>query len=164
LVPQGDSVLPAGGKEARYHKAADSAEFITQRLGVLQIRCIKPLREPAVHWGQQVIGVLALLLGLPQAGQAGGGAEFPGFGLLAAGNVDDRESVCLLSRDLLTHGAEDRQVPVKDARALFNAVGSKDKTFKLFTANEGGSQHCQRDNLSLGVTYICDWLQEKLAS
>jgi dienelactone hydrolase len=65
---------------------------------------------------------------------------------------------------LLTHGAEDRQVPVKDARALFNAVGSKDKTFKLFTAKEGGSQHCQRDNLSLGVTYIGDWLQEKLAT
>jgi dipeptidyl aminopeptidase/acylaminoacyl peptidase len=65
---------------------------------------------------------------------------------------------------LLTHGAEDRQVPVKDARALFNAVGSTDKTFKLFTAKEGGSQHCQRDNLSLGVTYIGDWLQEKLAT
>jgi dipeptidyl aminopeptidase/acylaminoacyl peptidase len=63
---------------------------------------------------------------------------------------------------LLTHGAEDRQVPVRDARALFNAVGSPDKTFKLFRIAEGGSQHCQRDNLSLGVTYISDWLQEKL--
>lgn len=63
---------------------------------------------------------------------------------------------------LLTHGAEDRQVPVRDARALFNAVGSQDKTFKLFRVAEGGSQHCQRDNLSLGVTYISDWLQAKL--
>jgi dipeptidyl aminopeptidase/acylaminoacyl peptidase len=65
---------------------------------------------------------------------------------------------------LLTHGADDKQVPVRDARALFNAVGSKDKTFKLFRATEGGAQHCQRDNLSLGVTYICDWLREKLVT
>jgi dipeptidyl aminopeptidase/acylaminoacyl peptidase len=65
---------------------------------------------------------------------------------------------------LLTHGADDKQVPVRDARALFNAVGSKDKTFKLFRATEGGAQHCQRDNLSLGVTYISDWLREKLLS
>jgi dipeptidyl aminopeptidase/acylaminoacyl peptidase len=63
---------------------------------------------------------------------------------------------------LLTHGEEDKQVPVKDARALFDAVGSQDKTFKLFSTEEGGSQHCQRDNVSLGITFICDWLQEKL--
>jgi len=65
---------------------------------------------------------------------------------------------------LLTHGEEDKQVPVKDAQALFDAVGSEDKTFKLFSIKEGGSQHCQRDNLSLGVTYICDWLQKKLCN
>ncbi len=64
---------------------------------------------------------------------------------------------------LLTHGAEDKQIPLRDARALFNAVGSKDKTFKLFRVKEGGAQHCQRDHLSLGVTYIYDWLREKLA-
>ena len=53
-------------------------------------------------------------------------------------------------------------MPTRDARKLFNAVGSKDKTLKIFTVREGGSQHCQRDNLSLGVTYIADWLMEKL--
>jgi dienelactone hydrolase len=63
---------------------------------------------------------------------------------------------------LLTHGIDDKQVPTSDARKLFKAVGSKDKTLKIFTVKEGGSQHCQRDNLSLGVTYIADWLQEKL--
>ena len=63
---------------------------------------------------------------------------------------------------LLTHGIDDKQVPTSDARKLFNAVGSKDKTLKIFTVKEGGSQHCQRDNLSLGVTYIADWLMEKL--
>ncbi len=63
---------------------------------------------------------------------------------------------------LLTHGAEDKQIPLRDARALYKAVGSKDKTLKIFTVAEGGAQHCQRDNVSLGTTYIFDWLQEKL--
>jgi dipeptidyl aminopeptidase/acylaminoacyl peptidase len=63
---------------------------------------------------------------------------------------------------LVTHGEEDTQIPLADARALLRAVGSKDKTLKVFTAEEGGAQHCQRDNLSLGVTYIADWLADRL--
>ncbi len=63
---------------------------------------------------------------------------------------------------LLVHGADDSQVPTKEARLLFKAVGSKDKTLKIFTVKEGGAQHCQRDNMSLGTTYIFDWLKEKL--
>jgi Prolyl oligopeptidase family len=63
---------------------------------------------------------------------------------------------------LLTHGAEDEQVPMADAQALFDAVGSTDKTFRVFTAKEGGSQHCQRDYLTHGATVIFDWLAEKL--
>lgn len=63
---------------------------------------------------------------------------------------------------LLTHGAEDEQVPLKDAHTLFNAIGSKDKTFRIFDAEEGGAQHCQRDYLTLVCTTIADWLVEKL--
>jgi dienelactone hydrolase len=63
---------------------------------------------------------------------------------------------------LLTHGADDEQVPMADANALFEAIGSKDKTFRVFTTEEGGSQHCQRDNLTAGNTAIFDWLAEKL--
>jgi fermentation-respiration switch protein FrsA (DUF1100 family) len=63
---------------------------------------------------------------------------------------------------LLTHGADDEQIPMADARALFTAVGSADKTFRVFTAEEGGAQHCQRDYLTLGNTAIFDWLAEKL--
>ncbi len=65
---------------------------------------------------------------------------------------------------LLAHGVDDTQIPMRDARALFNAVGSKDKTFKIFTVAEGGAQHCMRDNMTLGTTYIYDWLQEKLGA
>jgi dienelactone hydrolase len=63
---------------------------------------------------------------------------------------------------LLLHGAEDEQVPVADARALFDAVGSEDKTLRIFTADEGGAQHCQTDQLTIATTTIADWLQEKL--
>ncbi|MFC1492061.1 alpha/beta hydrolase family protein [Nitrospinota bacterium] len=63
---------------------------------------------------------------------------------------------------LLTHGAGDWRVPTREARALLRAVGSKDKTLRIFTVKEGGAQHCQGDNMSLGATYVFDWLQEKL--
>lgn len=63
---------------------------------------------------------------------------------------------------LLTHGTEDEQVSLQDAHKLFNALGSKDKTIRIFDAGEGGAQHCQRDYLTLVCTTIADWLVEKL--
>ncbi len=63
---------------------------------------------------------------------------------------------------LLVHGEDDQQIPLKEARALFHGVGSKDKTFKVFTASEGGAQHCQMDNVPLGTAFIHDWLRKKL--
>ena len=63
---------------------------------------------------------------------------------------------------LLTHGAEDAQVSMAEAQKLFDAIGAKDKTFRVFTAEEGGAQHCQRDYLTLVCDVIADWLEEKL--
>jgi dipeptidyl aminopeptidase/acylaminoacyl peptidase len=63
---------------------------------------------------------------------------------------------------LLLHGSEDAQVSMADAQKLFGAIGSKDKTLRIFTPEEGGAQHCQRDYLTLAVDTICDWLEEKL--
>jgi fermentation-respiration switch protein FrsA (DUF1100 family) len=60
------------------------------------------------------------------------------------------------------HGAEDEQVPLADAQALYNACGAKDKTLRVFTAEEGGAQHCQRDYLTLGVATMWDWFEDKL--
>ncbi len=64
-----------GQLQHEFHSRSAS-QFVEQRLRVLQIRRIKPLGEPLVHRGQQVIGVLALVLGLPQASEAGGGFRF----------------------------------------------------------------------------------------
>ncbi|HEV7801802.1 MAG TPA: alpha/beta hydrolase [Burkholderiales bacterium] len=63
---------------------------------------------------------------------------------------------------LIVHGAEDEQVPLADAQALYNASGSKDKTLRVFTAEEGGAQHCQRDYLTLVVATMWDWFEDKL--
>lgn len=63
---------------------------------------------------------------------------------------------------LLTHGTEDKQVPMAEAQKLFDAVGSKDKTFRIFTPEEGGAQHCQRDYLIAVCDTIGDWLHDKL--
>ena len=63
---------------------------------------------------------------------------------------------------LLLHGEEDAQIPMEDAQALYNAVGSQDKTLRVFTVEEGGAQHCTRDHFTLGITTIADWLAEKL--
>jgi len=63
---------------------------------------------------------------------------------------------------LLVHGANDEQIPLAHAQALYDACGSKDKTFRVFTAEEGGSQHCQRDYLTLVVAEMWDWFEDKL--
>jgi dienelactone hydrolase len=63
---------------------------------------------------------------------------------------------------LVTHGEQDEQVPLADAEALFKASGSPDKTLRVFTAEEGGSQHCQRDYPSIGTAAMFDWLKAKL--
>jgi hypothetical protein len=63
---------------------------------------------------------------------------------------------------LITHGAEDEQVPLADAEALYKASGSSDRTLRVFTAEEGGAQHCQRDLPSIATAVMFDWLKEKL--
>ena len=60
---------------------------------------------------------------------------------------------------LMVHGEGDEQIPLAVAQQCFNAVGSKNKTFKLFTREEGGYHHCQIDNASIGVAAMWDWLE-----
>ena len=61
---------------------------------------------------------------------------------------------------LVVHGADDRVVPPEAARQLYDAVGSKKKTLKIFTAADGGAEHVQVDNRQVGVDYIADWIDE----
>jgi dipeptidyl aminopeptidase/acylaminoacyl peptidase len=63
---------------------------------------------------------------------------------------------------LMLHGEGDEQIPLTEARKCFDAVGAKDKTFKLFTRDEGGYHHCQIDNQSICSAYMWDWLERVL--
>jgi dienelactone hydrolase len=59
---------------------------------------------------------------------------------------------------LVVHGENDRIVPVAEARTLYERVGSNRKHIKIFTAQEGGAEHCQVDHRQQGIDYIGDWL------
>jgi dienelactone hydrolase len=63
---------------------------------------------------------------------------------------------------LLVHGEGDQQIPLEVAETCFAAVGSKDKTLKVFTREEGGFHHCQNDNVTLGTNFIWDWAVDVL--
>jgi len=63
---------------------------------------------------------------------------------------------------LVCWGEEDKLTPREIAHQLYDGVGSQDKTLKIFTAAEGGAEHCQVDNRQVGTDYIADWLTERL--
>lgn len=63
---------------------------------------------------------------------------------------------------LMVHGEGDQQIPLAVAQRCFDAVGSKRKTMKVFSRDEGGYQHCQIDNASIGIAYMWDWLEDVL--
>jgi len=63
---------------------------------------------------------------------------------------------------LVTHGGNDSITPAECAHQLYAAVGSQDRTLRIFTAEEGGAEHCQGDNRQLGSNYVADWLASRL--
>lgn len=63
---------------------------------------------------------------------------------------------------LVMHGAEDQQVLMEDARAMYAAIGSADKEMVVFTGENGGAAHTQFDN-HLPALHVCaDWIARKL--
>ncbi|WP_161139939.1 alpha/beta hydrolase [Propylenella binzhouense] len=65
---------------------------------------------------------------------------------------------------LVVHGEDDPLVPIDSVRRLHAEAGSADKTLKIFSAEEGGSQHCQVDDRQAGVDFIADWLADRWLS
>jgi dienelactone hydrolase len=63
---------------------------------------------------------------------------------------------------LVLHGADDNQIPVEQAHHVYETAGSQVKELKVFSAEEGGSAHCQNDNRVLAHNYIGDWLVDVL--
>jgi alpha-beta hydrolase superfamily lysophospholipase len=63
---------------------------------------------------------------------------------------------------LVTHGANDRVVPAENAQKLYDALGSKRKALRVFTAEDGGAEHAHVDNRQAGVDFVADWIAANL--
>jgi len=63
---------------------------------------------------------------------------------------------------LVTHGGNDRVVPLQNAQKLYDAVGSKKKTIKIFTTEEGGAEHAHVDNRQVGIDFAADWIADNM--
>ena len=64
---------------------------------------------------------------------------------------------------LITHGGADRLMSVEGAKRLFAALGSADKTLKIYDdSNAGGAIHCSHDDWAHNLPFMLDWLEERL--
>lgn len=63
---------------------------------------------------------------------------------------------------LVMHGAEDQQVLMEDAKAMYEAIGSADKEMVVFTGENGGAAHTQFDNHLPALQVCADWIARKL--
>jgi dienelactone hydrolase len=63
---------------------------------------------------------------------------------------------------LVMHGEGDQQIPLALAEKLYAASGSKQKTLKVFSREEGGFHHCQVDDVTIGIHYMWDWIGDVL--
>jgi len=66
---------------------------------------------------------------------------------------------------LVTHGANDRQIPVEYASAQYEAaVNSLHRELKFFTEREGGVEHVSADNMTAATSFISDWIGDMFSS
>ena len=64
---------------------------------------------------------------------------------------------------LITHGENDRQVPVEEAIDVYEeAVNSADCSLKIFTQAEGGVEHVNFDNPGVVIDYMADWIEDHI--
>ncbi len=62
---------------------------------------------------------------------------------------------------LITHGGNDRQIPLRYAQQSFDeATNSPKRELKIFGEREGGVEHCSADNMEPARSYIADWIGE----
>jgi fermentation-respiration switch protein FrsA (DUF1100 family) len=65
---------------------------------------------------------------------------------------------------LIVHGEHDTGFPVAEAEAALAAAASKDKTLRVFTVEEGGSEHVNADDPDPARQLIADWFARHLGT
>jgi alpha-beta hydrolase superfamily lysophospholipase len=63
---------------------------------------------------------------------------------------------------LIVHGTNDRAVPVEEARLVFDAAASTEKTLRVFSTTEGGCEHVGADDPDPTRQFIADWIVDNL--
>jgi alpha-beta hydrolase superfamily lysophospholipase len=63
----------------------------------------------------------------------------------------------------IVHGENDRHAPPSEAHRLMDAVSSRHKRLRVFTAAEGGAAHVNLDRPEPALSMICDWMQDRLS-
>src|SRR5690349_10196152 len=64
---------------------------------------------------------------------------------------------------LIAHGAGDRQIPFEYAHQSYDqAVASPKRELRVFTAEEGATEHIRLDHLPHVSTFIADWVADTL--
>jgi alpha-beta hydrolase superfamily lysophospholipase len=71
------------------------------------------------------------------------------------------EEIAAISCPFLVTGAESDPV-ASEAKTLYDAIPSKQKTFMMFTDAEGAGMHCETINRSMANRRILDWLDDTL--
>ena len=65
---------------------------------------------------------------------------------------------------LIAHGANDRQIPLEYAhRSYEQAVNSPKRELRVFTPEEGATEHIGLDHLPHVSTFIADWVADTFA-
>lgn len=64
---------------------------------------------------------------------------------------------------LIVHGANDRQIPQEYAHQSHDqAIDAPERELKFFTDREGGVEHVSADNMEPVLSYIADWVGDRL--
>ena len=64
---------------------------------------------------------------------------------------------------LIVHGQNDRQIPVEQAKRLYDeCANSTRRELKILTPEQGGIEHCGVDNFSISIDVISDWVAQVL--
>jgi dienelactone hydrolase len=65
---------------------------------------------------------------------------------------------------LIAHGANDRQIPLSYAhRSYDQAVNSPNRELRVFSLEEGATEHCGLDHLPFVSSYVADWVADTFA-
>ncbi|KLD79012.1 prolyl oligopeptidase family serine peptidase [Xanthomonas hyacinthi] len=65
---------------------------------------------------------------------------------------------------LVTHGVNDRQIPLEAAHLSYaQAINSPKRELRIFTAEDGGIEHVSADNQAPAQEFITDWVAETFA-